>query len=59
MFVAGTTQLGAYDPIDEIADVCEEHEMWLHVDGSYGGSVIMSENQKHRLKGLHRYEWLE
>ncbi|KAB1264414.1 Acidic amino acid decarboxylase GADL1, partial [Camelus dromedarius] len=31
---AGTTVLGAFDPLDEIADVCERHGLWLHVDVS-------------------------
>uniref|UniRef100_A0AAX7U2G0 Glutamate decarboxylase like 1 n=1 Tax=Astatotilapia calliptera TaxID=8154 RepID=A0AAX7U2G0_ASTCA len=31
---AGTTVLGAFDPIDEIADICEKHNLWLHVDVS-------------------------
>ncbi len=33
---AGTTLTGAVDPIDALADVCEEHDVWLHVDGAYG-----------------------
>jgi aromatic-L-amino-acid decarboxylase len=32
----GTTLTGAVDPIDEIADVCAEHDVWLHIDGAYG-----------------------
>ena len=32
---AGTTVFGAFDPIEEIADLCEEFEMWLHVDVSF------------------------
>ncbi|KAJ2797616.1 Glutamate decarboxylase 2, partial [Coemansia furcata] len=38
---AGTTVLGAFDPIDEIADVCVDHGLWLHVDGSWGGPLAL------------------
>ncbi|MFK7923182.1 MAG: aspartate aminotransferase family protein [Bacteroidia bacterium] len=51
---AGTTVLGAFDPIDALADVCEKYEVWLHVDGAYCGSVIFSEKYKHLLKGVER-----
>jgi sulfinoalanine decarboxylase/sulfinoalanine decarboxylase/aspartate 1-decarboxylase len=51
---AGTTVLGAFDPIDEIADITEKYNMWLHVDGAYCGSVIFSEKYKHLLKGVER-----
>ncbi|TMS06396.1 Glutamate decarboxylase 1 [Larimichthys crocea] len=44
MFVnatAGTTVYGAFDPINEIADICEKYNMWLHVDGLLQGCNSM------------------
>ncbi len=51
---AGTTVLGAFDPIDKIADITEKYGLWLHVDGAYCGSVIFSEKYKHLVKGIER-----
>ncbi|XP_038568198.1 acidic amino acid decarboxylase GADL1-like isoform X2 [Micropterus salmoides] len=51
---AGTTVLGAFDPIDEIADICEKYNLWLHVDACWGGAALMSKKHKHLLKGIHR-----
>ena len=51
---AGTTVLGAFDPIDEIADITEKYNVWLHVDGAYCGSVIFSKKYKHLIKGVER-----
>ncbi|XP_071768120.1 acidic amino acid decarboxylase GADL1 [Centroberyx gerrardi] len=51
---AGTTVLGAFDPIEEIADICEKHNLWLHVDACWGGGALMSRKHKHLLKGIHR-----
>ena len=41
MASAGTVNTGAVDPIGAIADICAEHEVWLHVDGSYGGPAVL------------------
>jgi glutamate/tyrosine decarboxylase-like PLP-dependent enzyme len=49
---AGTTVLGAFDAIEEIALICKSHNIWLHVDGAYCGSIIFSNKYKHLLKGL-------
>ena len=49
---AGTTVLGAFDPIIEIASICKEFNVWLHVDGAYCGSVLFSEKYKHLIKGV-------
>lgn len=51
---AGTTVLGAFDPIDKLADITEKYGVWLHVDGAYCGSVMFSEKYKHLLKGIER-----
>ena len=51
---AGTTVLGAFDPIDKIADITKKYNMWLHVDGAYCGSVMFSKKYKHLLKGVER-----
>ena len=46
---AGTTVLGAFDPIDAIADVCEKYNMWFHVDVSahYLANVYTKEEGGH------------
>lgn len=49
---AGTTVLGAFDPIQPVSDICKKHNMWLHVDGAYCGSVIFSEKYKHLIAGI-------
>ncbi|XP_022904309.1 cysteine sulfinic acid decarboxylase [Onthophagus taurus] len=51
---AGTTVLGAFDPINDLADVCEEHNLWLHVDAAWGGGALISEKYKNLMKGIHR-----
>ena len=54
---AGATVLGSFDAFEEIADVCEKHGCWMHVDGSWGGPVIFSSKlalEEGRLKGVHR-----
>uniref|UniRef100_W5KVJ9 Glutamate decarboxylase 1 n=1 Tax=Astyanax mexicanus TaxID=7994 RepID=W5KVJ9_ASTMX len=51
---AGSTVYGAFDPINEIADICEKYNMWLHVDGAWGGGLLMSRKHRHKLNGVER-----
>ncbi|KAI9773949.1 MAG: hypothetical protein M1835_006097 [Candelina submexicana] len=55
---AGTTVLGSYDPFEDIADICKRHNLWMHVDGSWGGPVIFSEKEKWKMKGAERADSL-
>jgi len=50
---AGTRTLGAIDPIAEIAQLCEEYDVWFHVDASRSGALL-SPNQKWRMGGIEK-----
>ena len=49
---AGTTVLDAYDPFLEIAKITKAHDIWLHIDGAYGGSVLFSKKYRYLLNGI-------
>lgn len=55
---AGTTNTGSVDPLDKIADICEKENLWMHIDGAYGGAAILSEKGKKELKGIERADSL-
>ena len=48
---SGTTELGAFDPIIEIHKISEKYDLWLHIDGAWGGSILLSNKHKHLLAG--------
>ncbi len=48
---AGTTNTGSIDPLEEIAKICSDNQMWFHIDGAYGASVLLSPKYRHLLKG--------
>ncbi|HEU4524706.1 MAG TPA: pyridoxal-dependent decarboxylase [Gemmatimonadales bacterium] len=51
---AGTTDTGAVDPLEAIANVAERARCWLHVDAAYGGFFLLTEHGRGLLKGIER-----
>jgi glutamate/tyrosine decarboxylase-like PLP-dependent enzyme len=51
---AGTVNTGAIDPLNDIADICKDYNLWFHVDAAYGGFAALSKKVKPLLKGLNR-----
>ncbi len=54
---AGTTDTGAVDPLDEIADITHKNKLWFHVDAAYGGFFILT-SKKHLFKGIEKADSL-
>jgi aromatic-L-amino-acid/L-tryptophan decarboxylase len=55
---AGTTNTGAVDPLDQLADLCRRENLWLHVDGAYGAAACLSERGRKLLAGIERADSL-
>jgi aromatic-L-amino-acid decarboxylase len=51
---AGTTNTGAIDPLDDVADVAAASGMWMHVDAAYGGFFQLTERGRKRFAGITR-----
>jgi len=51
---AGTTDTGAIDPLNEVADICAKFKTWFHVDAAYGGFFILLDEMREKLKGIER-----
>ncbi len=51
---AGTTVLGAFDPLPEIAQIAQKYDLWFHVDGAWGGAALLSDRHEHLLCGRER-----
>ena len=49
----GSTVTGSFDDLSTIGPMCEERNIWLHVDGAHGASAILSDAHRHRVRGLH------
>ena len=55
---AGTTNTGAVDPLDAIADLCRREGLWHHIDGAYGAFFHMVDELRPLLRGLARADSL-
>ncbi len=49
---AGTTDVGAIDPLPEIGAIAKESGCWYHIDAAYGGFFILTDEGKDKLRGL-------
>ena len=55
---AGTTDAGAVDPLPAIADLCNVHRLWFHLDGAYGAFFVLCEEGRRILNGIERSDSL-
>lgn len=55
---AGTVKTGAYDDLNALADLCAEHNLWLHIDGAFGALVAFTAESKHLITGMERADSL-
>ncbi|MER6529872.1 lysine decarboxylase DesA [Streptomyces sp. NPDC001508] len=51
---AGTTDFGSIDPLPEIAELCAQYGVWLHVDAAYGCGLLASVKHRDRIEGIER-----
>jgi len=55
---AGTTSIGAFDNLDELTKIAHDNNIWLHVDGAHGASLLVSDILRHKLKGIEKVDSL-
>ena len=55
---AGTTDVGAVDPLTSIADIAARHGLWCHVDGAYGAFFALCDEGRAALRGMDRADSL-
>jgi glutamate/tyrosine decarboxylase-like PLP-dependent enzyme len=51
---AGTVSTGVVDPLEEIADLCRDEDLWLHVDAAYGGPAMLADDLRPLFAGIER-----
>ncbi|MGD8426636.1 MAG: aminotransferase class I/II-fold pyridoxal phosphate-dependent enzyme [Balneolaceae bacterium] len=56
--VAGTTNTGAVDDLETLADICNKYGLWYHVDAAYGGPAAGIARVSHLFQGIERADSL-
>jgi aromatic-L-amino-acid decarboxylase len=55
---AGTTNTGGIDDLDALADLCQQKNLWLHVDGAFGAWVALAPKARRKVAGMERADSL-
>jgi len=55
---AGTTNTGAFDDLEALADLCREEDLWLHVDGAFGAWAVLDPSVQALAAGMERADSL-
>jgi glutamate/tyrosine decarboxylase-like PLP-dependent enzyme len=50
----GSTPTGSIDPLSEVAEVAAKSDVWLHIDGAYGSSILLSSSYRHLANGVEK-----
>lgn len=52
--IAGATETGHIDPLEQMADIAKQHDIYFHVDAAWGGGGLFSDKYRSRFKGIER-----
>jgi glutamate/tyrosine decarboxylase-like PLP-dependent enzyme len=55
---AGTVNTGAFDDLSGLADICEQEDLWFHVDGAFGAWAALTPGARHQVAGMERADSL-
>ena len=55
---ACATSTGLFDPLNKMADFCEKHQLWFHVDGAHGAAALLSKKERSKVAGIERADSL-
>jgi glutamate/tyrosine decarboxylase-like PLP-dependent enzyme len=55
---AGTINTGAIDNLNALADICQEEDLWFHIDGAFGAWTAIAPESKHLVVGMEQADSL-